>query len=725
MGCCNSKKATGDVALQKQQSHEAKADDANFEEIKALVSIPFFDELDTRSLQKLQELFDRQSFKEGDVILEEGKESIAFNVIISGRVELSAMSGGKSVPLSQLGKGEWFGDTTVVDDHVQSATVRALEDTVLLSMSVEEYRKSVQRYPELTVSLCSLGTMPSVRVQLREIPFFKDVEDSKLRLLATLFDFRKCKGGEALCRQGDDADGFYYLVDGRVAVSAVGPKNEQVHLATLSKGDYFGEIALIENTTRTATITSTQDCVLLYLNRDRFNRFLALAPEIIESGMFQQLILKRTANSLKAIPLFSVFETKQKGPLKQFEEGKLALLGALFKFAQFNAGDVVYSEGDEANAFFLIVQGSVEVSVKNSEGEEVSKGTLTVNDWFGESSLVHDRSRRAQTVKCTEPCVVLKLIKENFQSFLQSAPAIADILKARVDLRTAARMRDISFFSGLRENKPWSKRDMLAGLFTFEDFNAGTTIFCQGDEGDKFYIIVEGLVDIYTARKGRKDAALVDTLKRGEWFGEVVMFEDTPRTATAVAQTDLQVLWTNKEQFHKFLTVAPELSDKFQALVKHRTSKILETFDILSSIVENKPWSKIEMLGTLFHYETVPAGHVVFKDGDQAEKFYLIVSGTVGVVGKNENGEEVDLGDLEEQAHFGETCLLTERERHTTVTAKTQCVFLYLKKKEFAQFMEVCRELRPLFSGVLRKRKQSLGIDMGDIALLEEKDNEE
>ena len=91
------------------------------------------------------------------------------------------------------------------------------------------------------------------------------------------------------------------------------PTQPSVHLATLSTDAFFGEIALLEKTTRTASVRATQDCILLYLSRERFVRFLKFAPSIRSSAMFTELIRKRTANSLKCLPIFAPLRTKTVG----------------------------------------------------------------------------------------------------------------------------------------------------------------------------------------------------------------------------------------------------------------------------------------------------------------------------------------------------------------------------------------------------------------------------
>ena len=69
----------------------------------------------------------------------------------------------------------------------------------------------------------------------------------------------------------------------------------------------------MEKTTRTASVRATQDCILLYLSRERFVRFLKFAPSIRSSAMFTELIRKRTANSLKCLPIFAPLRTKTVG----------------------------------------------------------------------------------------------------------------------------------------------------------------------------------------------------------------------------------------------------------------------------------------------------------------------------------------------------------------------------------------------------------------------------
>ena len=207
-----------------------------------------------------------------------------------------------------------------------------------------------------------------IQIKLREIPFFAEINESKLSTLAGYFEFRRCEAGEVICREGDAANGFSVLVQGEVKVSASGPGGGQVTLNTLKEGDWFGEIALVQNTLRTATLTSITPCLLLYLSSSQFTSFLSLAPEL-RQRLFDSIISRRTANSLKAIPLFSFLARMENGT-RTFNEQKLQLLGEMFTFEDYRSNHVVFEEGDKADAFYIIQKGTVGVYARKGANDE-------------------------------------------------------------------------------------------------------------------------------------------------------------------------------------------------------------------------------------------------------------------------------------------------------------------------------------------------------------------
>jgi ATP-binding cassette subfamily B protein len=104
---------------------------------------------------------------------------------------------------------------------------------------------------------------------LREIPLFEDVDSTTLSELASLFSTEQIPEDRDIIREGDPGDRFYILVRGKAEVI-----KGTTRVAVLQDGDYFGEIALLSDQPRNATVRSMTPCVCLILQRDHFRAML-------------------------------------------------------------------------------------------------------------------------------------------------------------------------------------------------------------------------------------------------------------------------------------------------------------------------------------------------------------------------------------------------------------------------------------------------------------------
>jgi CRP/FNR family transcriptional regulator, cyclic AMP receptor protein len=119
---------------------------------------------------------------------------------------------------------------------------------------------------------------------LRRIPLFSKLDPSKLKLLAFSSTYLTFEAGEELFREGDPADGAYIIEEGEVDV-LTGPDDRRVKVGTLGKSDLFGEMALIMNETRSATIRAAQHLKVLKIDADVFLRLVTENPEAAISVM--------------------------------------------------------------------------------------------------------------------------------------------------------------------------------------------------------------------------------------------------------------------------------------------------------------------------------------------------------------------------------------------------------------------------------------------------------
>jgi len=114
---------------------------------------------------------------------------------------------------------------------------------------------------------------------LRNIPLFAKLEPSKLKLLAFTAERITYEADQVLFRQGDFGDAAYIIVDGSAKV-LVDTDQGEIEVATLARNDFVGEIAILCDVPRTATVQATAQTVTLRINKDLFFRLVAEFPEM-------------------------------------------------------------------------------------------------------------------------------------------------------------------------------------------------------------------------------------------------------------------------------------------------------------------------------------------------------------------------------------------------------------------------------------------------------------
>ncbi len=114
---------------------------------------------------------------------------------------------------------------------------------------------------------------------LRKIPLFANLEPSKLKLLAFTSDRITYDEGQILFRQGDMGDAAYIIIEGEAEVRVGAPTGDIV-VATLSRNDFVGEIAILCDVPRTATVQAKTRVVTLRIAKDLFFRLIAEFPQM-------------------------------------------------------------------------------------------------------------------------------------------------------------------------------------------------------------------------------------------------------------------------------------------------------------------------------------------------------------------------------------------------------------------------------------------------------------
>jgi CRP/FNR family cyclic AMP-dependent transcriptional regulator len=123
------------------------------------------------------------------------------------------------------------------------------------------------------------------------------------------------------------------------------------------------------------------------------------------------------------------------------------------------------------------------------------------------------------------------------------------------------------FFEGL------SRGDLLELAKVSEDMEVeeGKALTREGLSGSEFFVIVDGEVSV------TKDGQEIRTLGPGDFFGEIALLEDTPRTATVVAKTPLRFFVLTRQSFRSLLAHQPELEQKVLAALEERVRATSES----------------------------------------------------------------------------------------------------------------------------------------------------
>jgi len=135
-------------------------------------------------------------------------------------------------------------------------------------------------------------------------------------------------------------------------------------------------------------------------------------------------------------------------------------------------------------------------------------------------------------------------------------------------------LQSIPLFKGLTSED----LNFLAYAVTVRSYRAMEVIFNQGDTGDMMYIVVRGCVNISVPDHDSKSISLKN-LSRGEYFGELALIDDKPRSANAIAATDIELLELTREMLSNYIQAEPKVA---MTILRTMASRLRDTNLLLS-----------------------------------------------------------------------------------------------------------------------------------------------
>jgi CRP-like cAMP-binding protein len=181
-------------------------------------------------------------------------------------------------PVTTLGSGELFGEMTCLSFYPRSATVTAVEPTVVLEI-LRPVLQILRRSKSFAAHLDAKYRARTLDTHLRSIPFLADLPADFVDRLRDRVLLERYEPGQVIFNQGDRSDGFYFVRLGFVKVSQRHPGGDLV-LSYHGRGGFFGEIGVITGMPRMATCSAVDHVDVVRVPGDDFRDMLARFPDV-------------------------------------------------------------------------------------------------------------------------------------------------------------------------------------------------------------------------------------------------------------------------------------------------------------------------------------------------------------------------------------------------------------------------------------------------------------
>lgn len=256
--------------------------------------------------------------------------------------------------------------------------------------------------------------------------FMKNLELTQINEIVDCMYAENHPLGSTIIKEGEDGRVVYVMEEGKVEVSREGK-----FMITMAPGTVFGELAILYNCKRTATIKAVSDCKLWAIERQCFQKIM------MRSGIIRQEEYK---DFLKSVPTFM-----------NLPDETLIKIADVLNESCYKMGDYIIRQGARGDTFFIISKGRVKVTIKDPGSlEEKEIRTLSRGEFFGEKALQQEDTRTANVI-ADDPEGVCCLVIDG-DTFKQLISSIKEIHTKYVDEGTTRRKINDGFAHVKLEN---------------------------------------------------------------------------------------------------------------------------------------------------------------------------------------------------------------------------------------------------------------------------------
>ncbi len=249
---------------------------------------------------------------------------------------------------------------------------------------------------------------------LPEIPLFSDLPRPAFARLVDQMQVRTVSVGDVIIREGDTGTSMFIISQGAVRIWKKLKDNKDVAVARLAEGAFFGEISLLTDAPRTATVTADEESIIFEVNREAIEDVIEHFPSV--RNMLLRFYRSRlVAQLIAASPALASLNKEHRVEIVQ-----------KFVYREVPQDRVVLKQGQIGDGLYMVVTGRLQV-LRTVGAEQLHVADLKPGDIFGEMSLLNHEPINADVIAQTK-CIVLRMSRGNFLELASVYPQfLADL----------------------------------------------------------------------------------------------------------------------------------------------------------------------------------------------------------------------------------------------------------------------------------------------------------
>ncbi len=382
-------------------------------------------------------------------------------------------------------------------------------------------------------------------------------------------------------------------------------------------------------------------------------------------------------------------------------------IGKRMRLENYNPDEVLFIKGGESDTLYLIKEGWVKLVTDDSSPVVANLGPGSL---LGEADFFLGRPH-TMTARASGQVTIWSLANE----------ALTNIIDENPDLGLSL---GLAFGTGIVQFQPYlttqlaqnpllqslsdRERTVIAQHLSPQRYLAGEAIYRSGDPPTGLFFIVQGMVRLL----GDTDDDYTE-LGDGEAFGEMAVISGKPHSITAQAATEV-ILWQlSPTDFNSLAETYPSIKTNLSrnlrasltAADQAHALTILKRIPLFADL-SREALSQVARLLLLRH---VPAGEIIFSQGDSGDAIYIVDSGSVDAISDTPENPTELVARFTDGDFFGETALLTGKTRSFTTYATSNTNLWTLYRTDFDNLLVQYPQLSMALSQALRDRLSSSG----------------